>query len=207
MARASYLWFCNQKLARQYRLAFHALVVAAFCSLTANAAFLGDYSFTQWNLTNTNADGYVLFAPSGDALTLTGGNNGNGFPGLTDLTIVAPASGQVQFAFSYSSMDSPTFDFAGYLIGGTFFQLADTDGEAGPAQFTVSAGEVFGFRVATLDNQGEPGILTISSFEPPASVPEPGCLPVLLGMAAVIAAVQYRRARGRVYCASPSERR
>jgi hypothetical protein len=79
----------------------------------------------------------------------------------------------------------------GYLIDGVFTQLADTSGESGFASFSVTFGETFGFRVATVDNQGEPGILTVSDFSAPApsAVPEPDtasivflCLPVAAGM-------------------------
>jgi hypothetical protein len=74
-------------------------------------------------------------------------------------------------------LDLPTFDYAGYLLNGVFVQLADTDGESGLTQFNVSLGETFGLRVGTVDNEGEPGILTVSSV---GSVPEPRAWPILV---------------------------
>lgn len=131
------------------------LASCASCGL-ANASFINEYAPNNWTLTNTDADGFASVQSGGLNLVLTGGNTGSGVPGLTDFTIAAPAAGTVAFSFDYSSLDFPTFDFAGYLLGNTFVQLADSDGMSGNVKFAVSAGEQFGFRVGTADNQGEP---------------------------------------------------
>jgi PEP-CTERM motif len=162
----------------------------------AQAAFTGPYAFNQFTLTNLNADGFAITPDGGLSIVLTGGNNGSGLPGTTDLIAVAAGTGAVQFHYSYSSLDFPGFDFAGYLVGAAFTQLADTDGQSGNAMFTVSNGQKFGFRVGTQDNTGEPGILTISSFTAPigsASVPEPGTAPMLLLALAGAAIAVHRR--------------
>jgi hypothetical protein len=131
---------------------------------------------------------------------LTGSNTGSGlFPGATtDLTIAATAAGEVRFDWLYSSLDDPELDLAGYLVGSDFTALADVDGQSGSILFQVNLGETFGFRVRTIDNLFEPGVLTISNFSAPSSaaaVPEPATLaPVLIGLAGGIAV--YRR---RVY--------
>lgn len=145
------------------------------------------------------------------SVQLTGGNGGSGMPGTTDLFINAVASGIVQFNWSYSSNDpssagvSPfgctppegrgfagSCDDAGYLLGGTYFQLADDINQgSGSVTFSVTAGETFGFRVETLDNLGGAGIMTISSF----STPEPSFLAVLFGLSAAIAVARRRMAR------------
>lgn len=160
----------------------------------AKAGFIGNYALNQFTLTNTNADGSAFTPDFGLSLVLTGGNNGSGDPGTTDFTRAATAAGLVQFQYSYSSLDDPgaigsPFDFAGYLLGGAFLELAHVDGQSGSAMFAVAAGQVFGFRAGTLDNLGEPGILTISNFSAPsgAAVPEPGAAPVLLAAAAALA--------------------
>jgi PEP-CTERM motif len=165
----------------------------------AQAAFTGPYAFNQFTLTNTNADGVAITPDGGLSIVLTGGNNGSALPGTTDLVTVAAGTGAVQFHYSYSSLDFPGFDFAGYLLGAAFTQLADTDGQSGTAMFAVNSGQKFGFRVGTADNTGEPGILTISSFTAPAgtaSVPEPGTAPMLLlAMAGAAIALHQRVSR------------
>src|SRR5579885_1765370 len=98
------------------------------------ASFIGVYGPGNWTLTNTDADGTATFG-SGDAtLMLVGGNTGTGLPGSTDFLITVPLSGAIQLQYNYSSLDLPTYDFAGYLLGGSFVQLADTDGEHGTVQ-------------------------------------------------------------------------
>ncbi len=104
---------------------------------------------------------------------------------MTDWTATAVASGLVTFDYSYFSLDIDPInppsgnDFAGYILGNTFVQLADISGQSGQGSFAVTLGQTFGFRVGTIDNQGEPGILSISNFTAPgggAAVPEPGTL-------------------------------
>jgi hypothetical protein len=162
----------------------------------AEAAFVGPYSLASFTLANhdsvgglSGTDGSAVSPNGGLSVILTGGNSGSGLGGITDLIIIAPVSGLIQFQYSYSSLDSPGNDSAGYLLGSNFFQLTDADGVCnnaacpGTVEFRVSLGEAFGFRVETVDNQGEPGILTISNFSPPSSTtdtPEPRTGPVIL---------------------------
>src|SRR5262245_53510764 len=66
-------------------------------------AFIGDYAPGRLTLTNTIADGFVTTATGGSVLFLTGGNNGSGVAGTTDITVEAAAAGLVRFHFLYSS--------------------------------------------------------------------------------------------------------
>lgn len=155
----------------------------------AKGAFIGDYALSNFTLTNTNTNdtGFATVTPGG-ALVLTGGNGGSGLgPGMTDLTIAARGMGTVFFNYVYSTLDDPGFDFAGYLLSGAFTQLANSDGQSGSVTFPVDVGQIFGFRVATFDNTGEPGILTVSDFTAPSAagaIPEPGTLSFTLVAAA-----------------------
>jgi len=179
----------NKKTSRELRSRKRtALFVCCIATLVALAAppakadFITPYALTDFTLTNINADGTVT--PNGAAsIVLTGGNNGSGTPGFTTLVATSVASGLVQFQFSYSSLDMPGQDIAGFLVGNVFTFLADTDGTSStnPVSFSVGAGQTFGFEVKTVDNEFEPGILTVTNFSAPppggsstTSVPEPG---------------------------------
>ena len=183
----------NRVISASRRLSFIHLGIIFFFAPAAYAGFIGDYALNNFTLVNTNADGSVTTPDNGLTAVLTGGNNGSGEPGTTDLLTTAAGTGTVAFHYSYSALDFPGFDYAGYLIDSAFVQLADTDGQSGNASFMVTAGQIFGFRVGTLDNTGEPGILTISNFSAPSgggAVPEPVTAPVVfMGLAA---AVYYR---------------
>lgn len=166
-------------------LIFTLLAAAA---MPLDAAFIGPYDPSQFVLTNMNADGFAILMPNG-SLVITGGNNGGGNPGTTTFLVSAAGSGQVTFNFSYSSLDAVLAEVAGYMRGSSFTQLADRDGFFGPVSFAVTSGQTFGFRIDTIDNQAEPGVLTISNFQAPlgASVPEPSTwLTAGLGLAAAI---------------------
>ncbi len=150
-------------------------------------------------LTNTNADGSVAIAKDGLSFFLTGGNTGSGdigIPGITDFTVTAQSAGTVQFNYSYASLDTPGNDNAGYLLGTTRFQLADTDGQSGSRSFTTTPGQRYGWYVITLDNQGEPGILNVA-FSPGSPVPEPADFGLTLTGIAAFAVIRSRLTRAR----------
>lgn len=179
------------------------LIFIVASALRAHAAIIGNYTLNDFTLTNNNGDGSATTTNGGSTLVFTGPNNGSGLPGSTDLTAVAGMAGLIQFQYTYSTLDiwdtsDPTAtpnDLAGYLLGSTFFQLADRNGQTGTASFAVSVGQIFGFRIVTADNIGEPGILTISASGGGADVPEPGTSSLLLvAGGTALAGLQVRRA-------------
>lgn len=166
------------------------LAAGSFLAPQAHAGFVGPYALGNFSLINTNADGSAVTNDGGLSVILTGGNNGSGISGTTDLTIAAAAGGTVQFQFSYNTLDDPSFDDAGFLLDGVYTRLSGFGGDPfnGSRNFAVLAGHTFGFRVNTLDNQFEPAVLTISNFTAPVAasgVPEPATW--TLGFAAMVA--------------------
>ena len=152
------------------------------------------YPLSDFVLTNLNADGTAVSPDGGISVILTGGNNGSGLSGTTDLLAIATGPGSIEFQYTYFSVDQPTFDQAGYLIGDQFTPLADTTGQFGSALFLVMGGDIFGFRVATDDNTGEPGVFTISDFSVASTaVPEPATLPLVLAAMAMAAGIRRGR--------------
>jgi hypothetical protein len=162
----------------------------------ARAGFIGNYAFEKFTLTNQNADGVAETPDGGLSIILTGGNNGSGLNGTTDLFITAVISGMVHFQYSYFSLDTPGFDTAGFLVDNVFTPLANSSGDFGSGSYSVVAGHSFGFRVATLDNLGEPGLFTVSDFTvqgATSGVPEPGTWTTALLAGAILTAVFKRR--------------
>ena len=153
------------------------LAAGSLLAPQAHAGFVGTYALGNFSLVNTNADGSAITTDGGLSVLLTGGNNGGGFPGSTDLTITAAGTGFVHFQFSFFTLDFVDFDVAAFLINGVPTHLAGSAGDSntGTGDFAVTAGQTFGFRVNTIDNVGEPGILAISDFSAPEGViiPDP----------------------------------
>ncbi len=193
-----------------------ALVFGLALAPQAKASFLGyyDVDLGNWVLLNSSdpgTDGTAVPADGNLSLVLTGGQDGSGNPGVTTFLIAAPTTGFVSFDWSYTSNDfntpacvAPSFDqicdTAGFRLGSTFTYLADdtsqfTTGWSGSvAPFSVTAGQMFGFEVDTADNQGEPGILTISNFNAPAAVPEPGtALLLFAGIALTVSTQRWKK--------------
>ena len=161
-------------------VSFLCLILLGFVLQSEAKAARIPYPVSAFTLTNLNADGTAVSPDGGISVILTGGNNGSGLAGMTNLLVLATGPGIISFSYSYSSLDTPAFDWAGYVVGGVFSQLADTDGESGTASFPVASGDQFGFRVGTFDNTSEPGVFTVSGFSTqtsaPSTVPEPAHL-------------------------------
>ncbi len=185
-------------------LASRLLGAAVFvlCAAQSRAGFIGYYAPENFTVLNTGADGFVTPSADGSSLIFTGGNTGSGLPGVTDFLITAPDNGLVVFRYVFTTLDLPDPEFglmddALFLINGDTRPLQLT-GDPALAFFFVSSGDVFGFRLETQDNQGEPGILTVSDFNAPAPpeapAPEPN-LGVALG-AAFAAGATWRIRRG-----------
>lgn len=177
------------------RRCLHLLPCVLFFAPAAWSGYIYEVApEVSWQLVNTNGDGSVL-AQSTD-FVLTGPNNGSFMPGTTDYLGTALGAGTVSFNWLYSTCsptlppvcNDPTFTFAGYLINGSYFPLADTDGQSGQGMFSVNPGDVFGFRVGSVDNTGEPGILTVTS-----SAPEPSTACLILASFGILAVRWYRR--------------
>lgn len=138
---------------------------------------------------------------------------GDPFNSLTSFTITAGGAGTVSFDWSYETPDpgddSATppvpgafFDPAGYMLNGTLILLTDTAGAAsqsGSFDFSVVAGNVFGFYVESIDNLQGAAKFTITNFRaplpppPPPGLPEPYSIALLaLGLVGV-AALRKRR--------------
>ncbi|GEM_PF-2024561 len=165
----------RRRLARLLLLT--ALLLASPMISRLDAAFIAPYAPGNFTLTNTNADGFIEFRLDG-SLVITGGNTGSGLAGSTNLLVSSVGNGMVSFNFAYFTLDDVLAEVAGYMVGGTFTQLADRNGEAGPVSFSVTSGQTFGFRIDTADNQAEPGYLTITNFQAPSGpggsqIPEP----------------------------------
>ena len=186
------------------RLLLLLLMAGAALAPRAEAGLI-PYQLSLFSVVNTNADGTAVSPDGGESVILTGGNNGSGLSGTTDLTTTATAAGLIQFQYIYSSLDSPMFDRGGYLIAGIFTPVADTDGQFGIASFFVMTGDIFGFRVETDDNTQEPGVFTISDFNvDAASTPEPATLPLVL---VAVIAILFAMRRGRYLTQNQENRR
>lgn len=194
------LWLCRDTsaISRRFLLTLcWGFLLGVGLLQPANAAFVGDYALSNFTTTNSAfAVGAATTEDGGLSIILTGSNTGSGLAGTTDLTIAAAGTGLLSFNYSYFSNDAPDYDLAGYLIGSTFLQLASASGQSGTIQVPVTIGQIFGFRVETLDNLGEPGVLTISNFSAPigsgqgggGAVPEPSTWSLLLLSGAAVTA-------------------
>jgi len=177
------------------------LAAASSASAATVFGFQTPYAPINWTFTNSNADGSVNTGGAPASISLTGGNDGSGVPGTTDYTTTAAAAGTVTFDWNYSTADDPFFDPFGYLLNGSFTQVTNDGGgvvQNGTSTFNVLAGDSFGFRIATSENNFGRASVTISNFSapgpmapPPTSVPEPSTVLSLLVLGGLGAGLKY----------------
>ena len=143
-----------------------ALVIGAVCS--SHAAFTGSYATNNWTLVNSNANGTINLSNAPAKIILTGGNNGSALSGHTEWRITVPATGQLNFDWSYATLDDAfgPWDGAGWRRNVEAEELAANNSTnfSGHVSAFVNAGDTFAFWVRTGDNLVGPGILTVTNF-------------------------------------------
>ena len=149
-------------------------LAATSLAQSAQAAGFGDsYNPSTWTLTNTNANGSVKTTSVPGSFVLTGGNNGSGQQGSTTYTTTILNPGTVSFNWDYSTadLDGGYYDPAGWSLNGVFTQLSNntTKSSSGSVTTLVTAGDIFGFFVKTVDNAFGAANLKVSSFSTPGS--------------------------------------
>lgn len=175
--------------------------VMILSSQSANAqTFSGAYAPANWTVTLSGEGDSVVH--NATTLTITGPNAPPPTSLFnTDVTIVVPVSGIITYTWTYDSVDTGTYDSGGFLLGfvpvpGTVYTPHAFNGPAGSPPVSAShavgvvAGQTFGFRVQSADNQLGAGVLTITNFN--FVVPSPGAL-ALLGIAGAVGSRRRRR--------------
>ncbi len=133
----------------------------------AYADFSGDYDPTNWALTTNGGTGSVDTTGAPASIELTGSNTDtDDFVTVdTDFTATIVCDGIVDFDWDYVTDDADTFDPSYYLVNGAQTLISETDNTSGSESVPVSAGNPFGFRVNTEDDQFGEARLTISNFD------------------------------------------
>jgi hypothetical protein len=181
------------------------MMLLAGTAREAKAQFVGYYAPGNFTLANTGGftpNGYESLSPDSSTLTLTGTNDGSDLPGMTEFTIDVLASGWFQFDYTFTTADTATFEYAGYVLSNSPSQpsglnlLANTTGQNGAMTISVISGETIGFYVGSVDDTGGAGVLSVTDFSAPTGVPEPGSLQfILVALAAAVIARKRRRIR------------
>jgi len=146
----------------------------------ANADFTGAYAPSEWSFYAAD-DGYGSLTTA--QMDVYGTDSGYVSYGETYYSIEVPASGTLEFDWSYDSTNSPGYDWSYYSLDGAMTTLTDGFGAvSGSVSLPVTAGQMLKLGVQTMDACCGYGHLTVTNF-----VPEPASLALLaLGGLAVI---------------------
>ena len=145
------------------------LTLTATTSTAQINDFEGVFDISLWTLSNTNANGNVNTTGAPTSISLTSGNNSSANPGDTNYTFTAPFTGTITFDWQYSSLDDSDADIPNLLIDGnptllTGFNTLGSDNQSGSMTVNVTAGQVIGFNMHTIDNIFGTGTVVISNF-------------------------------------------
>ena len=163
------------------------LSASLFCA-NAYAAFDGDYDVSNWTATLGTGSIDLSGAPLG--VSLTSGNDGSGDLSSTIFSVAITAAGTLSFDWSYSSNEGNAFwDPFGYELNGSVTRLTTNGGgpsggpnQSGSVSIAVAAGDIFGFRQTTRDNQFGSASTGISNFSAPSLTPAPVPVPPSFGL-------------------------
>lgn len=161
-----------------------ALILTVAPAHADSTGFQGFYAPETWTVTGVDIGGSsAIFAADGSELVITGADGGVGAD--TDASHVIATDGVLTCEWSFLTLDIPFFDSAYYLINGDIEFLSDGFGSpnTGTLSVAVQAGDIFTFRVFSLDGVFGAGFLTITDFRAP--VPAPAAL-ALVGLAGLI---------------------
>ena len=170
-----------RKMASVSTIVLFAILTVSIISISnqkafASGGFSGDFDPANWTF-STEGNGFVDTDGAPDFIELDGSDDSEcGECALnTDYTIEIPSTSTITFDWDYTTFDcdGPSFDPAGYLLNGDFFQFTNDDGsnsQSGHIEVPVNSGDIFGFRVFTTDDTCGRGVITsISNFNGPTS--------------------------------------
>ncbi|MDA0824759.1 MAG: VPLPA-CTERM sorting domain-containing protein [Proteobacteria bacterium] len=188
------------------KLSSIVLLAGLFCG-TAQADFSGTYDISWWTLGGPlgNNDGSVDISSAPGTISLLSNNTGIA-GGNQDFTFTAVEDATISFDWSFSTIDTGTaathgnqWDPFGYLLGGSFTQLSDDTGavNSGSVSFSVSIGDIFGFRATTVDGIFGSSTTSISNFSA-AVVPLPPSMSLMGCAFGGLVLIQRRRKQDKV---------
>ncbi|WP_150047842.1 MULTISPECIES: hypothetical protein [Methylomonas] len=148
----------------------------------AFAGFSGSYQPQNWSIYTDGGSIDTAVAPDWISITSSDDQSGE-LNKYQQIIITAVYSGQVSFNWRYDTLDidGPSNDDFGWLLNGEFSLLSDPDGDisqAGSFVADIVAGDIFGFRIYSLDSLGGASTALISQFSAPGTSPAPEPIPI-----------------------------
>ena len=138
-------------------------------SVIMQAQFSGLFAPANWGTTAVNSNGltYTVGAPASVSMSSSDGLTGIG---TNDFTIAITQAGVISFVWNYNTIDGPSWDYPMVLKNGVATQLtgystAGLSTQTGTqACVSVVAGDIFGFRMYSVDNVGGAATTIFDNF-------------------------------------------
>ncbi len=176
-----------------------AVCFVNYCSigLAGVIGFTGDYDPSKWETTHFNSDGSVDTSNAPDSVTFVSSDNGSEEYGSTSFSIVVPENGALYFRWSFTTEDFSAFwDPFGYFVDDKYTRVTfpSLRSQSGWRGVSVLQGQVFGFRIDSIDNIVGRSTVVVSNFE---AVPEPTSMAAFGGAMIASCLLSKRRRKSR----------
>jgi len=170
-----------------------------YCSIgqAGTIGFTGDFDPSNWSTTHFNSDGIVDISNAPDSVTFISSDNNSSTFGSTSFSIVVPESGALYFRWSFTTEDVSAFwDPFGYFVDDKYTEVTfpSLRSQSGWRGVSVLQGQVFGFRINSIDNVFGRSTVVVSNFE---AVPEPTSMAAFGGAMIASCLLSKRRRKSR----------
>lgn len=146
-----------------------ALIFMLLSVMGLKAQFNGAFAVANWGTAAINSDGITNTSGAPASIYMVSGDNYSQLSGTNDFTIMITQTGFITFDWSYSTGDDPAYDWPEYVVNGVSNTLSNYSfglyiQSGSQPCIPVTAGQVFGFRMYTVDNDFGPATCTFSNF-------------------------------------------
>ncbi|MFY8186473.1 MAG: T9SS type A sorting domain-containing protein, partial [Flavobacterium sp.] len=130
--------------------------------------FVGDFASNNWTQTSNNSNGSIVFSDTNSVMiSSNGAGSGSGF---NQAVIAMPSNATISFDWSYTTSDGAQWDYPQLFLNGNLslfngYSTGGSPSQSGTQTIALEAGQLFGFRMISTDNQLGAATVTITNFE------------------------------------------
>ncbi|MCU0361688.1 MAG: hypothetical protein MUF75_13440, partial [Bacteroidia bacterium] len=124
----------------------------------------------NWGQAFANSNGTTITTGAPASIVMVSSDNQSGLVGTNDFTISIPQNGLITFNWNYTTLDGPSWDYPMYLLNGVatmlngYSTLGSSTQSGSQTCIPVTQGQVFGFRMYSVDNVAGAATTTFSGF-------------------------------------------
>uniref|UniRef100_UPI00404A14A4 leucine-rich repeat protein n=3 Tax=Flavobacterium sp. TaxID=239 RepID=UPI00404A14A4 len=140
-------------------------------SQSTTNGFVDDFAVTNWTQTSNYSNGSIVFDDTNVVMVSSDLDVATGL-GYNQVTATIPSNTTISFDWSYITTDGAYYDYPQLFLNNnlTVFNgfnntFGGANSQSGSQTIQLQSGDVFGFRMVTIDNLNGSATVTISNFQ------------------------------------------